>query len=102
MDSAPGARFGTRWPILYTREVIDDWQPLTRSLIARWHENPVGAIPGLFAIAIFFALVVTLLLNPRRGDSAIVAVALLMIIAALIATRNVPLGVIATTMALAQ
>jgi hypothetical protein len=86
----------------HTGQVIDDWQPLTRSLIAMWHENHAGAIPDLFAIGIFLALVVSLLLNPRRGDSAIVAVALLMIVAALIATRNVPLAVIATVMALAQ
>jgi hypothetical protein len=86
----------------HTSEVIDDWQPLTRSLIAMWRENPVGAIPDLFAIAIFLALVVTLVLNPRRGDSAIVAVALLLIFGALIATRNVPLAVIATVPALAQ
>jgi hypothetical protein len=86
----------------HTSEVIDDWQPLTRSLIAMWRENHVGAIPDLFAIAFFLALVVTLLLNPWRGDSAIVAVALLMIVGALIAMRNVPLAVMATVMALAQ
>jgi hypothetical protein len=86
----------------HTRAVIDDWQPLTSSLVAMWHENHVAALSGLFAIAMFLALVVTLVLNPRRGDSAIVAVAVLMIVAALIAMRNVPLAVIATVMALAQ
>jgi hypothetical protein len=86
----------------HTRQVIDDWRPLTRSLVAMWHENPAGAIPGLFAIALFLALGVSLMLNPRRGDSAIVFVALLMIVAAFIAMRNIPLAVIATVMALAQ
>ena len=86
----------------HTRQVIDDWQPLTRWLIAMWHKNHAGVIPGLVAIALFLALGVSLMLNPRRGDSAIVAVALLMIAAALIAMRNVPLAVIATAMALAQ
>jgi hypothetical protein len=86
----------------HTSRVIDDWQPLTRSLMAMWRENHVGAIPDLFAIAIFLTLGVTLVLNPRRGDSAIVAIALLMIVGALIATRNVPLAVVATVPALAQ
>jgi hypothetical protein len=86
----------------HTRQVIEDWQPLMRSLIAMWHQNHVGAIPDLFAIAIFMALGVTLVLNPRRGDSAIVAVALLLIGAALLATRNVPLAVIASVVPLAE
>jgi hypothetical protein len=86
----------------HTRQVIDDWQPLTSSLIATWRENHAAAIPGLVAIAIFLALGVALVLNPRRGDSALVAVAVLMIVGALIAMRNLPLAVIATVMALAQ
>lgn len=86
----------------HTGEVINDWQPLMRSFVATWRESPIGVVPSVLAIAMFLALAVTWMLNPRRGDLAIVAVALIMIVAAMIAMRNLPLAVIATVVVLAQ
>jgi hypothetical protein len=85
-----------------TREVIEDWQPLLSSLWATWRQNHVAALPDIVAIAMFVALAVTWILNPRCGDLAIAAVALAMIVAAVIAMRNVPLAVLATGIVLAQ
>jgi hypothetical protein len=86
----------------HTREVISDWQPLTRSFVATWREDRAGVIPIVAATAMFASLAVTWVLNPRRGDLAIVAVAVVMIVAALVAMRNLPLAVIATVIALTQ
>ena len=86
----------------HTREVINDWQPLTRSIIAMWRENHVGIAPAVLAIAMFAALAMTWMLNPRRGDLAIVAVAVVMIVAAFTAMRNLPCAVLTTVIPLSR
>ncbi len=86
----------------HTRAVINDWQSLPQWMLAMWRENHIGVIPGSLAIAMFLTLAVSLILNPRAGDSALVAIAVLMIAAAIIAMRNLPFAVIATAIALAR
>ncbi len=86
----------------HTREVISDWQPLLRSTVATWHANHVAVIPTVVAIAMFVALAVAFVLNPRRGDLAMVAVAAVMIVTAFLAMRNLPLAVMAVAIALAR
>ncbi len=85
-----------------TRAVIEDWQPLLSSLWATWRQNHVAALPDIVAIAMFAALAVTWTLNPRCGDLAMAGVALAMIVAAVMAMRNLPLAVIATVIVLAR
>ena len=86
----------------HTREVISDWQPLVRSVIATWRENHVAVMPSIVAITMFLALAVSWVLNPRGGDSAMVAIAAVMIGAAFAAMRNLPFAVIATAIALSR
>jgi hypothetical protein len=86
----------------HTREVIADWQPLSRSLGATWRENHVGVIPAVLAIAMFLALGVNFVLNPRRGDSALLAISVVTIGAAFVAMRNLPLAVITTVVTLSR
>ena len=85
-----------------TREVIDDWQPLLRAFIAMWQRNHAGAIPLIVALAMFVSLAARLAINPRRDDLPIVAIAAMMIVAAVIAMRNLPLAVIACAIPLAH
>lgn len=85
-----------------TRKVIDDWQPLLKALIAMWYRNPVGMIPMIIAIAMFVSLGLAIAENPRRGDVPMIALAVVMISAAFVAIRNLPLGVIATVIPLAR
>ncbi len=83
-----------------TREIIDDWQPLLEALAAMWHRNHAGAIPMLVALGLFVALAWSCVVAPRRDDLPMVAVAAVMIAAAFVAMRNLPLAVIATAIPL--
>lgn len=85
-----------------TREIIDDWQPRLRALAAMWHHNRVGAVPMIVALAMFVWLTVNFARASRRDDLPLVAVAAVMIGAAFIAMRNLPLAVIATVIPLAR
>lgn len=85
-----------------TREIIDDWQPLLGALAAMWHRNHAGAIPMLVAIALFVALAWSCVVAPRRDDLPMVAVAAVMIAAAFVAMRNLPLAVFATAIPLGR
>ena len=85
-----------------TREVISDWQPLLRAVVAIWHRNHAGAVPLMLAIVMFSALAASFALNPRRNDLPMVAIAATMIFAAFIAMRNLPLAVMATAIPLAR
>jgi hypothetical protein len=89
-----------------TREIIDDWQPLLGALAAMWHRNHAGAIPMLVVLAMFAALAWSCVVAPRRDDLpddlAMVAVAAVMIAAAFVAMRNLPLAVIATAIPLGR
>ena len=86
----------------HTRQVIDDWQPLLGALVAMWHRNRAGAIPMIMAIAMFVCLAATFARNPRRDDVPMVAIAAIMIAAAFVAMRNLPLAVIASMIPLAR
>jgi len=86
----------------HTRQVIDDWQPLLRAFVAMWHRNHTGAIPMVVALAMFLSFAFTLALAPKRDDLPMVAIAVVMIAAAFIAMRNLPLAVIATAVPLSS
>ncbi len=62
----------------------------------------MGVIPAVLAIAMFLALGVNFVLNPRRGDSALLAISVVTIGAAFIAMRNLPLAVITTVVTLSR
>ncbi|HLI80699.1 MAG TPA: hypothetical protein VKV03_12000, partial [Candidatus Binataceae bacterium] len=85
-----------------TREIIDDWQPLLRAVAAMWDRNHAGAIPMLVALAMFASLAVIFSVASHRDDLPMVTVAAVMIAAAFIAMRNLPLAVIATVIPLAR
>jgi hypothetical protein len=84
-----------------TREVVDDWQPLLTTLTAMRQRNRAGAIPMFVALAMFIALAGSVFFA-RSTDLPMVAIAAVMIVAALIAMRNLPLAVIATVIPLAH
>ena len=86
----------------HTGAVIDDRQSLPRSLPAMWHLNHAGAIPMLLAIAMFVGLATTFALSPHSDDLPLVAIAFVMIVAAFLAMRNLPLAIIATAIPLAR
>jgi len=85
-----------------TRQIINDWQPLLRAVAAMWRRNHIGAIPMLLGLAMFAAFAVGFALAPRRDDLPIVAVAAVMIGAAFLAMRNLPLAAIACAIPLAH
>jgi hypothetical protein len=86
----------------HTAAVIDDWQSLPRSLVSIWHRNHAGAIPMLLALAMFAALATTFAMSPRGGDLPMVGIAFVMIVAAFLAMRNLPIAIIATAIPLAR
>jgi hypothetical protein len=86
----------------HTREVIDDWQPLMSTFDAMWHRNHAGVVPMIVAAALFVSLGATFAMSPRGNDLPMVAIAAVMIAAALVAMRNLPLAVIASVIPLAR
>lgn len=87
----------------HTRTTIVDWLSLPDSLLYHWRQGHAGGVAvKVLAIAIFVALAVTFIRTPRGGDLALVSIAALMIAAALLAVRNLPLAVIATVAPLAR
>jgi hypothetical protein len=86
----------------HTGAVIDDWQSLPRALVSIWHRNHAGAIPMLLAIAMFGSLAATFAMTPRGDDLPMIAIAFVMIVAAFLAMRNLPLAIIATSIPLAR
>ena len=86
----------------HTGAVIDDWQSLPRSLVTMWHLNHVGAIPMILALAMFVSLAATFAMSPRGDDLPMVAIAFVMIVAAFLAMRNLPIAIIATVIPLAR
>jgi len=85
-----------------TRDVIEDWQPLLTALVSIWHRNPGAAIPSVLGLAMFVAFATSLVMARRRDDLALVAVAIVMIVAAFISMRNLPLAAIACVIPLTQ
>ncbi|HEY9158370.1 hypothetical protein [Candidatus Binatus sp.] len=87
----------------HTRTTILDWLSLPQSLLFHWRQSQVaGVAVKILAIAMFVALGVTFIQTPRGGDIALIAIAALMIAAAFLAVRNLPLAVIATVTPLAR
>ena len=87
----------------HTRTAIVDWLSMPQSLLYHWRQHHVGGVVcKLIAIAMFIALGVSFVKTPRGGDLALVCVAALMIAAAMLAVRNLPLALIATVTPLAR
>ena len=86
----------------HTREIIDDWQPLMSTFDAMWHRNYAGAVPMIVAVAMFVSLAMTFVIAPRGNDLPMLAIAAVMIAAAFVAMRNLPLAVIASVIPLAR
>jgi hypothetical protein len=87
----------------HTRTAIVDWLPMPQSLLYHWRAHHVGGVAcKLLAIAMFVALGASFIRTPRGGDIALVSIAALMIAAAMLAVRNLPLAVIATVTPLAR
>ena len=79
-----------------THYTIGDWIPLIPSLI----NAPSGGVEQKYFVLVllfFGAAFVCFALTPRGGDLAMVAVAAVMLGAAFMAVRNVPMAVIATS-----
>jgi hypothetical protein len=79
-----------------THFTIGDWIPLIASLI----NAPAGSVEQKYFVLVllFFAAVfVSVVLTPRGGDFAMIAVGAVMVAAAFTAVRNVPMAVIATS-----
>ena len=87
----------------HTRTAIVDWLSLPDSLLLHWRQGRVAGVAGkILALAMFAALGVTFIQTPRGGDIALISIAALMIAAAFLAVRNLPLAVIATVTPLAR
>ena len=77
-----------------THYTIGDWIPLIPSLI----DAPAGSVEQkYFAIVLLFfaAAFISVVLKPSGGDFALIAVGAVMLAAAFVAVRNVPMAVIA-------
>ena len=77
-----------------THYTIGDWIPLIPSLI----DAPAGSVEQkYFAIVLLFfaAAFISVVLTPSGGDFALIAVGAVMLAAAFVAVRNVPMAVIA-------
>jgi hypothetical protein len=77
-----------------TQYTIGDWIPLIPSLI----NAPAGSVEQKYFVLVllfFIATFVCVVLTPRGGDLALIAVGAVMLAAAFTAVRNVPMAVIA-------
>jgi len=86
----------------YTRNVINDWQPLWWAMLMQWHQGPSGVVLYLTVIAMVTALAVAMAASPRADDLPLVAVAAMMALAAFLSVRNMALAVIAVSGPLAR
>jgi hypothetical protein len=80
------------------RPIITDWLPLVKFLTMSRYQTVLGVMPFL----LFAAFMGSLFAAPAMDDAALVAVALVLIVAAFYANRNVALAVIALTIPLAR
>ncbi len=86
----------------YTRNVVNDWQPLWWAMLAQWHSAPSGVVLYLVVIAMVAALAVVLAAAPRADDLPLVAVAAMMALAAFLSVRNMALAALAVSGPLAR
>jgi hypothetical protein len=86
----------------YTRNVVNDWQPLWWAMRAQWHSAPSGVVLYLAVIAMVVALAVALAAAPRADDLPLVAVAAMMTLAAFLSVRNMALAAMTVSGPLAR
>jgi hypothetical protein len=86
----------------YTRNVVNDWQPLWWAMLAQWHAAPSGVVLYLAVIAMVAALGVALAAAPRADDLPLVAVAAMLALAAFLSVRNMALAAMAVSGPLAR
>ncbi len=84
------------------RSVINDWQPLTHSIVGQWQASHLGVVYYLCVLGLIAAFAVSFLLHPAGGDLPLAAIAALMSAAAFAAVRNMPLAAIACTLPAAR
>jgi hypothetical protein len=85
-----------------TRAMISEWQPLLFSMGQLWHRSPGTAVNYGAVIVLPAALAICLLMRPRGGDLALLAISALMAIGAWLSMRNMALAVIATVVPLCR
>ena len=86
----------------YTRNVVNDWQPLLWSMRAQWHSTPSGVVLYLVVIGMVAALAVAFAAAPNAGDLPLLAVAAIMALAAFLSVRNMALTAMAVSGPLAR
>jgi hypothetical protein len=86
----------------YTRNVVNDWQPLWWAMLAQWHATPSGVVLYLAVIVMVAALGVALAAAPRADDLPLVAVAAMLALAAFLSVRNMALAAMAVSGPLAR
>ncbi|MBF6570644.1 MAG: hypothetical protein IVW54_17405 [Candidatus Binataceae bacterium] len=84
-----------------TRSVVADWRPLM-AVVAGAHGLHSGIIFLVAVLVLIAAFALSVMLAPRGGDFALVAIGAVMSAAAFTAVRNIPLAVIATATPLAH
>jgi hypothetical protein len=85
-----------------TRAMISEWQPLLFNMEQVWHKSP-GTVMNYGAVVILpLALALCLMMRPRGGDSALIAISALMAVGAWLSVRNMALAVIATVVPLCR
>jgi hypothetical protein len=86
----------------YTRDVVNDWQPLWWAMLAQWHAAPSGVVFYLVVIAMAAALAIAFAAAPRADDLPLVAVGAMMALAAFLSVRNMALAAMAISGPLAR
>ena len=86
----------------YTRNAVEDWQPLWWAMLAQWHSAPSGVVLYLAVIAMAVALAITFAAAPRADDLPLVAVAAMVALAAFFSVRNMALAAMAMSGPLAR
>jgi hypothetical protein len=81
---------------------VHDWIPLTILFERLWRAGDPQVIQFAFPFALFGSFAASLLLAPVLDDAPLVAIALLFMVGAFYAERNVPLAIIAMSIPLAH
>ncbi|MGH7781533.1 MAG: hypothetical protein ACREQR_17100 [Candidatus Binataceae bacterium] len=81
---------------------INEWQPLIKATIGEYHAAHLSFFYDLSVFGIFLATAVTIALAPSTDDLPMVAIAGVLVAAAFLHVRNVPLGMMAAMIPLAR
>jgi hypothetical protein len=81
---------------------INEWQPLIRATIVEYHVAHLPFLYDFSVFGIFLATAAAIALAPDTGDLAMIAIAAVLVAAAFVQVRNVPLGMIAAMIPLAR